>query len=750
MIRPKKNTARIFQVGFLAFAFPALLLSAETYDRVIVLGFDGADYRLVRQYLEEGSLPNLDRLSRQGAFSSLQTTNPPQTPVSWSTFATGLNPGKTEIFDFLKRQKGSYFPTFAMNEERRTDFLFGARNPLVFGSILAVITLLLCVGVCLGTGYRRLGIFLASPGLALGAGLAGWFFTAAFLPTMRPDAVNNRQGESLWKITSRQGIPTQVIRVPVTFPAESGPDLTLLSGLGVPDIRGRVGTPSYYTSSPDMDPGDNEFSLEIIRLAARTGTLRSRIIGPSNKPFFEYRVQMAGEGIKDAAERRSARMKARSELEKRGVPERLEIPVEFTVHPETESCRIRVGTQIQDLRPGEWSDWLVFDFPVNWLVDRLAPLRGIGRFRLMSLEPDLKIYLSPINFHPNTQPIPFSSPGGFAQELVDRFGLFKTIGWAIDTWTPTQRLAGDEFLLEDLYFTVDQYESMLEGLLEDHQRGLFIQVFMFTDRIAHLFWRFLDPKHPLYDPERAARYAPEVRKAYQRMDSIVGRVMERMGDRTLLIVCSDHGFSSFRRSVNYNTWLVRNGFMTLKSRGGEVKTLEDLFDRGEFFQNVDWSRTKAYAIGLGNLYINLAGREPAGVVLPGESYEEVREAIVRGLEGLVDGETGERPVSKVFRREEMYTGFDPTVVGDLRVGNAEGYRVSWQTALGGVPAKIFTPNLKPWSGDHCSLDPAEVPGILLSSVPLRATQPGMADLFPSVLQALGLEIPEGIDGKSVY
>jgi predicted AlkP superfamily phosphohydrolase/phosphomutase len=239
-------------------------------------------------------------------------------------------------------------------------------------------------------------------------------------------------------------------------------------------------------------------------------------------------------------------------------------------------------------------------------------------------------------------------------------------------------------------------------------------------------------------------------RAYQRMDSIVGRVMDRIDDRTLLIVLSDHGFASFRRSVNYNTWLVRNGFMTLKPEGGGVKTLEDLFDRGQFFQNVDWSRTRAYAMGLGNIYINLAGREPNGIVLPGEEYDRVRDAIIDGLEGFVDPETGDHPVAEVFRREEIYRGFDPILIPDLRAANGEGYRVSWQTALGGVPREVIQLNEKPWSGDHCSMHPSEVPAIFFANVPVSKSEPRMEDVFPTILSAMQLPVPEDVDGESMF
>ena len=120
------------------------------------------------------------------------------------------------------------------------------------------------------------------------------------------------------------------------------------------------------------------------------------------------------------------------------------------------------------------------------------------------------------------------------------------------------------------------------------------------------------------------------------MDRIVGRARELAGDDAWFVVCSDHGFSSFRRGVNYNNWLVENGFMTLKNQPSGPATLEKLFDTRELFVNVDWSRTQAYAMGLGSIYINLIGREKHGIVLPGPEYDEVRQRIKEGLEDLVD------------------------------------------------------------------------------------------------------------------
>jgi predicted AlkP superfamily phosphohydrolase/phosphomutase len=310
---------------------------------------------------------------------------------------------------------------------------------------------------------------------------------------------------------------------------------------------------------------------------------------------------------------------------------------------------------------------------------------------------------------------------------------------------------GDEALfLEDMSFTLAKDEEILTGLLSDRADDLYVQVFYFTDRIGHLFWRFLDPGHPLYDAEAARRFAPEVLKAYQKMDALVGKARALAGPDALFLVCSDHGFSSFRRGFNINTWLVQNGFMTLKGQANDPATLEKLFDTRNLFQNVDWSRTKAYSLGFGGIYVNLVGRERQGVVVPGAEYEEVRRQIRAGLESLVDPATGVHPVARVWTREELYTRFEADSVPDLRLGNALNYRISWQASLGGVPPELFEDNRKAWSGDHCSNDPDLVRGILFANRKLAKGDPAMIDLAPTVLQALGLPVPREMDGKPLF
>jgi predicted AlkP superfamily phosphohydrolase/phosphomutase len=305
--------------------------------------------------------------------------------------------------------------------------------------------------------------------------------------------------------------------------------------------------------------------------------------------------------------------------------------------------------------------------------------------------------------------------------------------------------------LEDVNFTVRQFRKMMNGLLDEKGIGLFVQIFEFTDRVGHVMWRYLDPEHPAYDAKKAAIYGPSVEASYVEMDGIVGDAMARLGKDDLLMVLSDHGFATWRRSVNYNTWLVRNGYMTLKGDGGKQADLEMLFGQGEFWPNVDWSRTKAYSMGLGEIYLNVRGREGQGIVAPGAEYEAVRSEIKAKIVTLVDPFTGKLPVKNAYTREEIYGSFDAGVIPDLFVTNSEGYRVGWQSSLGVVTKEMFEENKQVWSGDHCSVDPTVVPGILFANRPLpKDRMPAMADVPATLYRVLGVEPPEKLDGVPLF
>ena len=713
----RRNTVALLAAAILS---TPLLTAQATSPRVVILGFDGADAKLTKQWMDEGKLPNLAKLRDEGTFAPLRSTVPSQTPVSWSTFSTGLQPGRHGIFDFLKRDTDTYRPSFAAFDEGKAPFLWGKRNPIYLGAMLAAAVWLVLLLV--------LRLFRISVGIAtlvavvvsIAAGIGAHQAAAKLLPVERPLAINRQHGDTFWEILGNAGKRVRVMRMPVTFPPKPYPNGELLSGLGVPDTSGRIGKPFYFTSELFYQPkGGGEFKTEIVELIDNKGVIPTEIKGPPDKLFA-----------------------------KPGEFPYITIPMTLTVAEARDSLGLEVSGQKLTMKPGEWSDWVRFEFPFN----RLISVHGMGRFRLISLEPEVRLYLSSIQFDPQNLPpiMPITTPEEFIETLTSRFGLFKTSGWTTDTWGIADGTADEQIFMEDVEATRIKEEEMLQGLLADDW-DVYFHYFEFTDRVQHILWRFTDPKHPSYTPEGAAQWGGKILEAYQQMDAIVGKVRAALPQNGVLFVASDHGFASWRRTMNYNTWLFQNGYLVFKGQRAEKADLEDLFDQtGEFFQNVDWSRTRAYAMGLGNIYINLKGREAQGVVEPGAEYDTLRLELKEKLEAFVDAETGEHPVAHVFTRDEAYGTYDPLVIPDMFPSNSEGYRVGWQDALGIVAQQVIEINTGAWSGDHCSVYPPLVDGILFSTLKLAHTDTAfMGDVMPTLLAMYGVEPPVKLDGKSL-
>jgi len=243
-----------------------------------------------------------------------------------------------------------------------------------------------------------------------------------------------------------------------------------------------------------------------------------------------------------------------------------------------------------------------------------------------------------------------------------------------------------------------------------------------------MMWRSMDPQHPAYK-ESDARFKNVIPDLYRSFDEIVGATMEQMDPKTMLIVMSDHGFSSWRRALHLNSWLKENGYLAL--------TGPNLKEDPGLFANVDWSRTRAYNLGLNGLYINLRGREKWGIVEPQDRLPLMAE-IIDKLTKTVDPKTGELAVTSVFRRDDYKNTGHVEIGPDLIVGYAKGTRGSNESALGKVPPEIFMDNTEEWSGDHC-MDPNSVPGILFTSRPLKKPVARLQDLAAAILAEFGIE-----------
>ena len=228
-----------------------------------------------------------------------------------------------------------------------------------------------------------------------------------------------------------------------------------------------------------------------------------------------------------------------------------------------------------------------------------------------------------------------------------------------------------------------------------------------------------------------------MRDTYRQIDEQVGKVMSAVGENTAIVVMSDHGFSSFRRQVHLNRWLEQHGYLRLTDSFNR--------DKYEWLQGIDWSATRAFAIGLNSLYLNVRGREKRGIVSP-KQRAALAAKLAQELGAWVDEENGQKVVTQVTLREQVYHGPFVDAAPDIIVGYAPGYRASWDTTTGKIPLALIEPNIDEWTGDHC-IDSRAVPGVLLSNRPLRARSGGLADLTVSVLGYFGVAPAAGMNGK---
>lgn len=478
----------------------------------------------------------------------------------------------------------------------------------------------------------------------------------------------------------------------------------MLAGVGVPDLRGGQGTGTFYTQDATVSAKEHE---QVVRLH-KGDTLKSYVIGPRNfrtKPFSDLTSE-----IRVRIDRAAGKLL----IESNGSPSSFEIAEK------------------------QWGPWVRLKFKLSVLQS----FSGMVRFYLKALSPHLEFYASPVNFDPSAPLYPISSPGTYAKELSEKIGLFSTLGMAEDhDGHNNQRLDEDAYGAQ-CEAVFEEREKMMCFELERFSEGFFFTLFDTPDRFQHMFWRFIDPQHPLYDPDLAAHYGDRIASLYRRCDRLIGRVLEKVDENTLLIVLSDHGFNSFRRAFDTNTWLWQQGLLTLKNgkKPGE--------DAGAGSEKIDWTKTHAYAVGLGGIYLNLRGREEAGIVDEGAEAERVRKAIEQGLPGAVDSERHAPAIRGVSRREQLYSGPYVHQSPDLLVNFLPGYRVSWQSAVGGFADLLISDNTRRWSGDHI-IDPEAVPGILFMNRPMRNGLARMIDMAPTILNYLQVSPPPSMEGVSI-
>ncbi len=363
---------------------------------------------------------------------------------------------------------------------------------------------------------------------------------------------------------------------------------------------------------------------------------------------------------------------------------------------------------------------------------------GICKFLLLETEPEFGLYVMPINIDPEHPVMPVGYPPVYSIYLAKKQGPFATLGLAEDTWALNEGVINDDHFIRQCLDMDNEREAMFLDALDKVPQGLVACVFDGTDRLQHTFWRDIDESHPAHPDAEHLAGRHVIEDLYCRMDALVGKTMERCrGEDTLLLVLSDHGFGPFRTGVDLNRWLEENGYLVVDdSRRGE-----------EHLAGVDWSRTRAFAIGLAGIFVNLKDKYEQGIVEPGVEADRLRAEIAGRLEGLVDPSSGESAVKRVYVAGQFYRGPYKENAPDLIVGYRRGFRVSWEAAIGKTTLAVFHPNTKAWSGDHC-VDPSLVPGILFASRPIAEPNPRLIDVAPTVLSLFGVPVPDYMDGKA--
>lgn len=340
-------------------------------------------------------------------------------------------------------------------------------------------------------------------------------------------------------------------------------------------------------------------------------------------------------------------------------------------------------------------------------------------------------------------------------------------------------LEREDVFINELFDSTEKLAKISLLLIEKQEPDLFMVVFNSTDYIQHRFWKYIDPQHPEYKAENSVRYRKMVLQFYQKIDEILGNFLKMADERTTVIVMSDHGAGPLHKYIHVNSWLIQTGLLKLRKRLttrlkrflykigitpfkivntlfsihlGNIRIKTNRTDKKlqnistklfMSFSDVNWSKTKAYSIGTGIIYINLKGREPSGTVSPGQEYESLRDQITTWLYELKDPETGELVIEKVYKKEEVYSGPHIDTLPDLVFIPKPGYTTFEDHRFAADSVITISKSV---SGTH------KLNGIFMmkgdgikKSTTLQDTS--IMDVAPTILHLLGLPIPTDMDGK---
>lgn len=676
--------------------------------KMLILGMDGLDPKLLQTMMDAGKLPNFKRVADSGVFKRLGTSMPPQSPVAWSNFISGADPGEHEIYDFIHRRlkptPGSGLvvePYLSTSDIKPVQHWYSSVLP----SAIPV------------------------P------------FTNWQMPLGGSEIISLRRGPTFWDGLIAAGVKTVIYRVPANYPPPPSRGKNLfrcLCGMGTPDINGDYGTATSFMEDMLEEELDRE-GVRYVRLDVIDHRATGRLKGPVS-PLRE-RVLVSYEGREQPIDETP----------------RTFCEVTFSRDPEDDTATIRVSGSTILLRKGEWSEWVPLELQADLTIESTLaslglPTRipGMVRFYLRAVHPNLEVYATAVNIDPMNPAQPISAPAGFSKAIAETAGRYFTTGIPEDTKALRADALNEDEFLEMVRHLTGERTRQYQDALAAFDEGFLFFYFGHTDQLSHVFWRDIDPDHPGRIPEQGDRYAHVIEDTYREMDVRVGEALAVLDADDVLMIMSDHGFSSFRRGLNVNTWLRDEGYLVEKPNAGRT-----------YLTYVDWSRTKAYAIGINSIYINVAGREPEGIVTPAER-RKLMDEISAKLLAIRDTDRGNAPViSKMYITDDYYPGADPDIAPDLLVGYAENYRASWATTTGNIRDhrrdagggilvnRLIEDNRERWSGDHCIAEYL-VPGVVLSNRKISLEDPSLIDIAPTILKTFGVPAPDAMKGRALW